>query len=383
MKRERKRHARLPLILLAAIAVIILVYVIAVNLIRSPVLVGTVMALAGAGVMLLLYVLLGRTLTDITGTASRIAELDFTRKCGDPLTEEFAELAGTVNKLSENLQSNVADLNETNRRLSQELVERRRQEQLTTDVISHLSHDLKTPIAIISGYSEALTVGLAKTDEQRDRYAAMISAESEHMRKIVEKLLTLSRAEANLAPARQEVFDFSEMLRYILSRFEMEIRNEGLHLDAVIPRTLQVSSEPEGVEQITINYVQNAVYHNSGANLSVRLTQKDGMARLSVVNDAEPISEADAPHIWEKLYRVDRARSRNHGEAGLGLNIVRQNCERLGLPYGFRNLDRAVEFWLEVPLAGSPILPQRASAPINPEGPSAPAVPSPESRRNP
>lgn len=386
MKRERKRHVRLPVILLAAIAVVILIYVIAVNLIQSPVLVGTVIALAAAGLMLLLYVLLCRSLKNITETASHIAELDFTRKCRDPITEELAGLAETVNKLSGNLQSNVADLNETNRRLSQELAERKRQQQLTKDVISHLSHDLKTPIAIISGYAEALTVGLAKTDAQRDRYAGMISAESEHMRKIVEKLLTLSRAEANQAPAARTEFDFAALLRDILQRFEMEIHNEGLRLSTEIPGTVRVSSEPEGVEQIAINYIQNAIYHNSGTSLSVRLTRERGMARLSVINDAEPISEEDAPHIWEKLYRVDRARSRKHGEVGLGLNIVRQNCERLGLPYGFRNLDRAVEFYLEVPLAdraGNPILPQGASASIKSEGPSPQAVSSPENRRMP
>lgn len=386
MKRERKRHVRLPVILLAAIAVVILIYVIAVNLIQSPVLVGTVIALAAAGLMLLLYVLLCRSLKNITETASHIAELDFTRKCRDPITEELAGLAETVNKLSGNLQSNVADLNETNRRLSQELAERKRQQQLTKDVISHLSHDLKTPIAIISGYAEALTVGLAKTDAQRDRYAGMISAESEHMRKIVEKLLTLSRAEANQAPAARTEFDFAALLRDILQRFEMEIHNEGLRLSTEIPGTVRVSSEPEGVEQIAINYIQNAIYHNSGTSLSVRLTRERGMARLSVINDAEPISEEDAPHIWEKLYRVDRARSRKHGEVGLGLNIVRQACERLDLPYGFRNLDRAVEFYLEVPLAdraGNPILPQGASASIKSEGPSPQAVSSPENRRIP
>ena len=386
MKRERKRHVRLPVILLAAIAVVILIYVIAVNLIQSPVLVGTVIALAAAGLMLLLYVLLCRSLKNITETASHIAELDFTRKCRDPITEELAGLAETVNKLSGNLQSNVADLNETNRRLSQELAERKRQQQLTKDVISHLSHDLKTPIAIISGYAEALTVGLAKTDAQRDRYAGMISAESEHMRKIVEKLLTLSRAEANQAPAARTEFDFAALLRDILQRFEMEIHNEGLRLSTEIPGTVRVSSEPEGVEQIAINYIQNAIYHNSGTSLSVRLTRERGMARLSVINDAEPISEEDAPHIWEKLYRVDRARSRKHGEVGLGLNIVRQACERLDLPYGFRNLDRAVEFYLEVPLAdraGNPIMPQGASASIKSEGPSPQAVSSPENRRIP
>lgn len=386
MKRERKRHVRLPVILLAAIAVVILIYVIAVNLIQSPVLVGTVIALAAAGLMLLLYVLLCRSLKNITETASHIAELDFTRKCRDPITEELAGLAETINKLSGNLQSNVADLNETNRRLSQELAERKRQQQLTKDVISHLSHDLKTPIAIISGYAEALTVGLAKTDAQRDRYAGMISAESEHMRKIVEKLLTLSRAEANQAPAARTEFDFAALLRDILQRFEMEIHNEGLRLSTEIPGTVRVSSEPEGVEQIAINYIQNAIYHNSGTSLSVRLTRERGMARLSVINDAEPISEEDAPHIWEKLYRVDRARSRKHGEVGLGLNIVRQACERLDLPYGFRNLDRAVEFYLEVPLAdraGNPILPQGASASIKSEGPSPQAVSSPENRRIP
>ena len=371
MSHKKNRQIGLLVVLLAAIAIVILIYVIAVNLIQSPAIVGTVIAMTAAALMLLLYDMVRTSLDDINAAASRIAEMDFSRKCGKPVTREFAALADTVNQLSENLQTNMADLNESNRQLSQELAERKRQQQLTKDVISNLSHDLKTPIAIISGYAEALTVGLAKTNEQRDRYAAMISAESDHMREIVEKLLALSLAEAKKTSGETEVFDLAAMLRDIVGRFEMEVHNEGLSLTAEIPETLNVRSDREDVEQIAINYVQNAIYHNAGTKAAVCLSRKDGMARLSVVNDAEPISDEDAFHLWEKLYRVDRARTRNHGEAGLGLNIVRQNCERLGLPYGFRNLDHAVEFYLEVPLAdsaGSLIPPQNAPASNKPEG---------------
>lgn len=365
MKPERRPHVRLLLILLAVIAANVIVYVAAVNLFDDPFIVGAVVAAASSVTLLVQYALVLRTLKDINAAASRMVELDFSRKCREPLTKEFTDLAATVNRLSESLEANVANLHESNRQLSQELAERKRQQQLTKDVISHLSHDLKTPIAIISGYAEGLTVGLAKTPEQRDRYAGMISAESNHMREIVEKLLTLSRAEAKKATADLVDFDLAAMLRDILPRFEMEIHNEGLTLTTDIPETLQVHSETESVEQAAINYIQNAIYHNGGTKLSVRLsTTEGGMARLSVVNDAEPISEDDAPHIWEKLYRIDRARSRNHGEAGLGLNIVRQNCERLGLPYGFRNLDHAVEFYIEVPLHAKPAAaPQAAPVP--------------------
>ena len=120
MKPERRPHVRLLLILLAVIAANVIVYVAAVNLFDDPFIVGAVVAAASSVTLLVQYALVLRTLKDINAAASRMVELDFSRKCREPLTKEFTDLAATVNRLSESLEANVANLHESNRQLSQE-----------------------------------------------------------------------------------------------------------------------------------------------------------------------------------------------------------------------------------------------------------------------
>lgn len=332
MDKRRKHRARLLPVFLAAIAAIAIVYAVAARILLDPLIVGAITVAAAAFAFFLIYFLMRRTLRDVEDAAARAAELDFSRACKAPVTKEFTDLASSVDRLSGRLQTVAA--------------QKKCGLPLTTDAADRLAHDLKTPITIISGYAEGLTV-LAKTDEQRERYAHMISAEADHMRQIVEQMLALSRADAGVPT--QTRFDAAGMLRSVLDRFALEIRNGSLSLQTDIPDSVEVLSEPGSVEQIMLNYVQNAIYHNSGTRLAVRLSQAGSAARLSVVNDAAPISEADAPRIWERHCSLDSSAS--HGEAGLGLYLVRQNCERLGLPCGFRNLDGAVEFYAELPLA--------------------------------
>ncbi len=287
----------------------------------------------------------------IVRTAGQIAELDFSRRCQPAASRELNELSVSINRMSDRLQANVEGLRTANERLQEELAERIRQQQITTDLIANLSHDLKTPIAVISGYAEGLQEGVARTPEQRQTYYGMILKESEHMQELVYKLLAQSRLDSGEIPIEIEEFDLAELLDEVVGLFRREIDRLELRLEADYPHPIPVRTDYESIRQSVINYVQNAVLHvNNGRDVRIRVRIGEERVRLCVANSSAPIPPEEAERIWEKLYRGDPSRQRRQGEAGLGLSIVKGNMDRLGLPFGQENLDGMVEFWLEAPL---------------------------------
>lgn len=328
----------------------------------------TVVSINAWAVSVILLYFLSKQITRphrrIADTAARIAGLDFSQRCPEALTTELNDLSQSINTMADSLESNVNALQGTNEKLQVELAERIRQQQITADLISNLSHDLKTPIAIISGYAEGLLEGIAKTPEKQQSYYEMILRESERLQTIVCRILALGRMESGETPINPENFDLTLLLDELLDSFQLEIERLGLRLKRVGTRPCMVRTDKACAHQSLLNYVQNAVFHiNHGRQIEVRLEDRGALVRVCVRNSSAPIPKEEAARLWEKLYRGDPSRQRHNGEMGLGLSIVKSNMERLGHSYGFENDPDfpGVCFWLELPKA---------------EGLSAPADPS-------
>lgn len=319
----------------------------------------TIVGLIAILIGIVIFYLISRGLThpyrDIVRTAGQIAELEFSGRCRPVAIRELDDLSNSINAMADRLQAAVTDLQSANEQLQQELDERTKQQQQNTELLANLSHDLKTPIAIISGYAEGLQEGVAHTPEQQEKYYSMILGESEHMSRIVSRMLSSTRLDSETIPLVVEDFDLAALLDEVLGLFQMEIERAGLELQSDYSRPLMARTDYESIRQSVINYAQNAVFHiNSGRRIRVSVDRESDVLRLSVINSSVPIRKEELSRIWEKFYRGDHARQRSHGEAGLGLAIVRGNLERLGLDYGCRNLpDNLVEFWLCVPAVPS------------------------------
>lgn len=307
--------------------------------------------------VILLYILsklITRPHRQIADTAARIAGLDFSRRCPEVLTTELNEMSQSINTMADSLESNVNALQGSNERLQVELAERTRQQQITADLISNLSHDLKTPIAIISGYAEGLLEGVAKTPEKQQSYYEMILRESERLQAIVCRILALGRMESGETRINREDFDLTLLLDELLDSFQLEIERLGLRLSRVGMRPCMVRTDKACAHQSLLNYIQNAIFHiNHGRQIEVRLEDRSELVRVLVRNSSAPIPEEEETRLWEKLYRGDPSRQRHNGEMGLGLSIVKSNMERLGHAYGFENDPDfpGVCFWLELPKA--------------------------------
>lgn len=184
------------------------------------------------------------------------------------------------------------------------------------------------------------------------RYSSVIFRETKHMRVIVSKMLALGRLEAGETPLQSSVFEAVELVRDIVQSFRLEADRAALQIRFEGETSLPVRSDYDSIRQILTNYIQNSIYHINGGNaVRIRLSVQAQSGEIAVANSSAPLT--DTEKIWDRLYRGDSARQRQHGEIGLGLSIVRGSAERLGLPYGVRNLEEEhmVEFYIRLPLA--------------------------------
>ena len=331
----------------------------AVNIaIRFATIVGLAAWLASVVLLYFMSRMVTKPYGTIVRTAGQIAEMDFSQRCPPAVSLELDELSNSVNRMSDRLQANVEGLRQANEQLQAELSERVRQQQISTELIANLSHDLKTPVAVISGYAEGLQEGVARTPEQQQTYYSMILKESEHMQALIWKLLAQSRLDSGEIPLEIEEFDLADLLDDTLDAFQREIERLELAVERDYFHPTPVRSDYESIRQSVGNYVQNAVLHINGGNRIRISTERHGaLIRLRVANSSAPIPAEEAGKIWNRLYRGDPARQRHQGEAGLGLRIVKGNMDRLGLACGQRNLDGMVEFWLDVPDAAEDLPP--------------------------
>ena len=292
-----------------------------------------------------------RTIADI---ASRLARLDFSARCPAAFSKELNDLRMSINTMANALEEHIDALQRTNKKLHAELSERIRQQKIASDLIANLAHDLKTPVAIVSGYAEAITEGMARTPEKQMEYCENILKESDRMQAIVTRILALGRMESGETPLKRVNFDVAAVLDDILNLFQRELERRELNLSCLMQRPCPVYSDFECVRQSLINYVQNAIYHiNNGNRIEVFTQDLGDRIRVRVLNSSAPIPEEEARKIWDKLYRLDPSRQRNHGEMGLGLAIVKGNMDRLGHAFGVENVPEfpGVCFWLELPKA--------------------------------
>lgn len=307
------------------------------------------------GVVLMIWLSpkLSRPVHEMSRAAKLMANQDFSVKCDtDVAVEEYAELAESINRMSSEMQKYVSDLKEANTSLKQDIVEKERLEQARKTLFTNLSHDLKTPIAIISGYAEGLKGGMAQTQDDIHEYCEIISDEADRMQNIIVRMLELNRLQSGSIPLEYEDFDISETMDYLISTFALYAESRNVTIEKDYPESIYVYSDYTSVEQTLTNLLQNAISHNiEGGRIKITISSVGHQMLFAIYNTCEPISKDELPKLWDSFYRMDKSRTRSGGESGLGLAIVKGNMELLQMPYGVRLESGGIVFWLQLPLA--------------------------------
>ena len=294
---------------------------------------------------------ISRPIKQLSNIAERMSELDFDVKYDGKDKGEIGLLGNSMNNMSKKLEENISQLKAANLELQRDIDKKEKLEQMRTDFLSNVSHELKTPIALIQGYAEGLKEGITDDPESMDFYCSVIMDEAAKMNDMVKRLLTLNQIEFGEDELVMERFDINELVKSVASANELRASQKELKITCDIKDTpLYVWADEYKVEEVITNYISNAINHCCNENIikvAVGQIDKENV-RVSVFNTGKNIREEDIDHIWEKFYKVDKARTREYGGNGIGLSIVKAIVESMGKKCGVNNLPDGVEFWFDL-----------------------------------
>ncbi len=292
-----------------------------------------------------------KPILELANISEKMNHLDFEAKYTGKDKNEIALLGNNINQLSSTLEKTISELKTANNELKKDIEKKEQIDEMRKEFLSNVSHELKTPIALIQGYAEGLKEGISDDKESRDFYCEVIMDEANKMNNMVKKLLTLNQLEFGNDMVSMERFDIVALVRnYIQSASILTKQNEiEVRMEEMGP--IYVWADEFKVEEVFMNYFSNAVNHCSGKRvIDVTIEKEDRKVRVSVFNTGEPIPDSSINHIWEKFYKVDKARTREYGGSGVGLSIVKAIMDSMNQKYGVTNYTNGVRFWFELEL---------------------------------
>ena len=290
---------------------------------------------------------------ELARISERMTHLDFDARYEGRSRTEIALLGQNINELSYTLENTISELKSANNELQRDIEKKNKIDEMRKEFLSNVSHELKTPIALIQGYAEGLKEGITEDEESRSFYCEVIMDESAKMNEMVQKLLTLNQLEFGNDTVTMERFDLYALINNYLQSVELLCRQKEINVIVRESAPVYVWADEFMVEEVFGNYFSNAMNHVEGERvIEVKLAIENQKVRISVFNTGQPIPEESLVHIWEKFYKVDKARTREYGGSGVGLSIVKAIMDSLNQEYGVQNYDNGVEFWFELETAG-------------------------------
>ena len=276
----------------------------------------------GLVISVFLSLLLAKTMIapiqELTHAAEKVASGDFSDKVENSSKDEIGVLTRTFNDMAVQLEDMLDDL--------------KRSEQMRREFVANVSHELRTPITGVKSYAETLAADPDMPADTRERFLNVILNESDRMTKIVQDLLTLSRFDAGSFEFSFDEFSFETSVRDVYNAVRMEAQAHGhvfvLEVEPGIPR---IRGDKARVEQVLMNMVSNAIkYTKDGGRITIKAGVRGGEVWCSVKDNGIGIPKDDTTKVFDRFYRVDKARSRESGGTGLGLSIAQEIVVRHG-----------------------------------------------------
>ena len=285
----------------------------------------------------------------LTKISKRMAELDFDAKYKpNKRQNEVDELGEHMNMLSATLETTISELKSANNELKKDIEKKEEIDRMRKEFLSNVSHELKTPLALIQGYAEGLQECINDDEESRDFYCEVIMDEADKMNQMVKKLLTLNQLEFGNDTLTMERFDLTELVKGVVTSSGILLKQKDI-IVTYPEESVYVWADEFKVEEVMTNYLSNAINHaDFEKHIEVTYEKKEDSVRVCVFNTGNPIPEEYLPNIWDKFYKVDKARTREYGGSGIGLSIVKAIMESHHRECGAKNRENGVEFWFEL-----------------------------------
>ena len=289
-------------------------------------------------------------LNDIT---KKMAKLDFEQKYRiNDSDDEINELGKNINTMSDKLESTIKQLRETNSELEKDIEEKSKIDEMRKQFISDVSHELKTPIALIQVYAEGLIENVNNDDESRKFYAEVILDESNKMDVLVKQLLELMKLEYGKRKFNDEEFDVVELINEVIRKCNVMLEENQIQVVFDEKKPIYAYADDFYVEQVVTNYFTNAIKHakevNGKKQIKITIQNVKNKIRVSVFNTGDKIPEEDLTRVWGRFYKIDDSRNRENSGSGIGLSIVKAIQNNYQNEYGVQNLSNGVEFYFDI-----------------------------------
>ena len=299
-----------------------------------------------------------KPIVELNNIAKKMSNLDFSQKYESPNSnDEIDTLGNSINIMSEKLEATIEQLRKTNTQLERDIEEKSKIDEMRQSFISDVSHELKTPIALIEGYSEGLIENINTSEESKRYYAEVILDEATKMDLLVKRLLELMKLEYGNMEFNNKKFNLVEVENEIIKKSKVIMEKEKISIESNLTDSIEVLADEFYIEQVLTNYITNAIKYaieidgKKRIEIKNEIKKEQNKVRIKVFNTYTEFSEQEQIRIWNRFYKVDESRNRNKGGQGIGLATVKAIMNNYGNKYGVKNVLGGVEFYFELDLA--------------------------------
>lgn len=289
---------------------------------------------------------IAKPVEEMNRITQKIAENDFSVRVKVPTSDdELGCLARSINQMAEKIQRDMNELNNYNYLLIKKNKDMAEFEDMRKVFVTKVTHELKTPLAIISSQVQMLQYDESK----KEYYCESIMEEIDKMSHMISQLLNDSFLEDRQKQTKVERRDVSALVQYMIPKYEAWLSTKKIRFLTEIEKDCYADIDPVQIEQAIGNYIMNGYNHTkSGGTMRLLLRKEEKMLYLSVYNEGERISESEREKIWEKFMQLGTSEE-NDGRVGLGLYIVRDIVQAHSGQCGVENREQGVEFWIRIP----------------------------------
>lgn len=286
---------------------------------------------------------------ELVDVSQHAASLDFERMYLGQCNNELDVLGENLNRMTGTLKKTLEQLRESNIKLQEYLMFKTQEEERRRRLVTDISHELKTPLALIQGYTEGISALVKEDPEACDMYCEIIADEVQKTDRILKRLFQMNQLEHD--DIKYETFDVAGLVYKAIAEQGPEAAIREAKILFAPDGPVYVRSDPDKVEEVVRQYLSNAIQYAEGEKeIRIQAENAGDFIRVSIFNTGSRIPESELEDIWIEFYKQDRARTRDAGHAGIGLAIVKTIMETLGGEYGAQNKEDGVEFWFTLEL---------------------------------